>query len=470
MPPCSHMVHEWKDLRVEWANSIAASEGQLPPDEQYVLVKPTCTTWAMSAKYLAAARDGNLALVIWLVTKGFVCMESKDENGFTAAFMAAVGGHLPTLKWILAETTLLVCDGDNTGRKVIHAAAWASKRPWKGSVDTVEWLVTEGGASITDCDCFGATAMLVAAEAGNVEVLQWLVNKGGASVDEKNKNGMSTLMVAAKGGEWMAMAWLLDNGCPGVEVVCAQQGKSAFLYAAMAGRVNAMEWLLARAGADIGATDSRGRSAMLLAAQNGRLEALKWLVTAGGARIRDTDAKGQNALHLAAEAGQLRVIPWLVDEGQLDVDEKSTNGSAAVMYAAEHSWYGVVEWLLLYGGASFKGNDGGEAGMELWTWLQLDLAEFKMAEKVTAVLRVLSVLGEVPVACRSRMTRAQLEIVKRGREIAERLPEWEASLREALQAHCPVPSVIVTLIADYAEPVGGDLWVEKSAEFFKQLA
>ena len=49
-------------------------------------------------------------------------------------------------------------------------------------MQVVKWLLTEGGASITETDAIGDSALLRASHGGHLPVVQWLLAKGGASI------------------------------------------------------------------------------------------------------------------------------------------------------------------------------------------------------------------------------------------------------------------------------------------------
>jgi len=45
----------------------------------------------------------------------------------------------------------------------------------EGLLDEVQWWLSDGGASITEADSDGRTALLLAAYAGQLDVMQWLM-------------------------------------------------------------------------------------------------------------------------------------------------------------------------------------------------------------------------------------------------------------------------------------------------------
>ena len=55
----------------------------------------------------------------------------------------------------------------------------------------VQWLLIVGGASITERDDLGFSALLIAALDGRLRVLQWLLAEGGADIDAHTNEGIT---------------------------------------------------------------------------------------------------------------------------------------------------------------------------------------------------------------------------------------------------------------------------------------
>jgi ankyrin repeat protein len=81
----------------------------------------------------------------------------------------------------------------------------------KGDLAKVQRLLREG-ASITEVDRLGRTALLCAAYTGHLAVVRWLIKEGGASITEAASGGMSALIMAGMEGHCTLAQWLLEKG------------------------------------------------------------------------------------------------------------------------------------------------------------------------------------------------------------------------------------------------------------------
>jgi ankyrin repeat protein len=79
----------------------------------------------------------------------------------------------------------------------------------EGDLEKVKRLVAEG-ADVADVDCFG-TPLLEAAYYGHIPIMQWLLDEGGSSLTEKDMNSTHALSMAAVSGKFPAMQYLLEE-------------------------------------------------------------------------------------------------------------------------------------------------------------------------------------------------------------------------------------------------------------------
>jgi hypothetical protein len=74
----------------------------------------------------------------------------------------------------------------------------------------VQWLLAAGGATITERDDKGNSALLMAAYNGHVATAQWLLEKGGANIHETNAAGQTVWKcLQLNGADANALALLL---------------------------------------------------------------------------------------------------------------------------------------------------------------------------------------------------------------------------------------------------------------------
>jgi hypothetical protein len=130
------------------------------------------------AALLAAAGQGNLEFVRWMLAKGGAKVTEANNDGATALLMAAYQGHLEIVQWLLAEGGAKVTEASNEGETALLVAAY------RGHLEIVQWLLADGGAKVTEADNDGDTALLAAADRGHLEIVQWLLADGGAKLPE----------------------------------------------------------------------------------------------------------------------------------------------------------------------------------------------------------------------------------------------------------------------------------------------
>lgn len=92
-------------------------------------------------------------------------------------------------------------DKTSSGQKAVHCAAL------EGQIEVVEFLVSRGGAEVSQKDLLGNTPLICAASKGRIDTAKWLLAHG-AVVEHKAPSGRSALHSAAAGGH-VAMCELL---------------------------------------------------------------------------------------------------------------------------------------------------------------------------------------------------------------------------------------------------------------------
>jgi hypothetical protein len=168
---------------------------------------PRLQATEMNNNLVDCAYDGDLERVEQLV-EGGANIDETNEDGMTALMMASFGGYFEIVVY-LVEHGANVAHTDSGGMTALH---WACE---KGSLPTVE-LLLEHGATSTDRDSEGMTPLLHAADYGCLEVLQHLLSsEGGASITETNNEGNTALLLAAGAGVTChpsIVQWLLEHG------------------------------------------------------------------------------------------------------------------------------------------------------------------------------------------------------------------------------------------------------------------
>ncbi|KAL6063677.1 Ankyrin repeat domain containing protein [Balamuthia mandrillaris] len=156
-------------------------------------------------------------------------MEEKRCRRFTVStwIAAAAGGHLHVLRWLLQGW--VENDGSNNFLRIVRQDRKACKEAARGGhLETLQWLRGED----VGCRSWNEAKMCrLAARSGNLKLLQWLREEEGCSWDEL------TCAAAAEGGHLHVLRWLREDGrlCPWDERTCAA--------AAQGGHLDVLRWL-----------------------------------------------------------------------------------------------------------------------------------------------------------------------------------------------------------------------------------
>jgi ankyrin repeat protein len=246
-----------------------------------------------------AARDGDLIQVQRLVTENPARLEEKFMWGRTAFQVAARNGRLAVVKW-LHQNGASLAERDDAGvteHTPLHLAAMG------GHLSTVEFLVVECGLSIAEKTCKQAkrrTALLVTAMGGPPSLSSCHAS------DDMTPEELVAAATSAEAGRVAVIKWLLSNGSDIGERDSEQ--KTALHLAAMSGFTPAVEFLIREGGASIADGDFRGTTALLLAVANGRVSTIHWLMAQGGAIVANTATKGGEDYTLTVWDVALRVL------------------------------------------------------------------------------------------------------------------------------------------------------------------
>lgn len=161
-----------------------------------------------------------------------------------------------------------------------------------GHLEMLQWLLQQG------CPC-SQDALHTASGAGRLEVLQWLASHPGWRPQDilRQSGAMQSTIRAAQ--NVCVLEWLLSEGCPASYRVWEQ--------AAAFGRLGVLQWAHANQHLARGC----GSSLLESAALGGNVQVMEWI-----ALVSDCPVDGEEEVcRLAAERGQLRALQWLVDRG-----------------------------------------------------------------------------------------------------------------------------------------------------------
>lgn len=261
--------------------------------------------WVSQQTILAAAVDGRLQVVRWLVeTFGddpdvdlFDNPHHERPLGINIMDEVAMNGRLDVLEYLQTCAACPPC----TTAAMDRAAAY-------GHLDVVTWLHIHRSEGCT------TDAMDLAASCGLLRMVQWLHHNRDEGCTTKAMDS------AAQNGHLDVVQWLHSHRAEG----CTTK---AMNRAALFGHLDVVQWL------HTNRSEGCTRNAMNGAAWEGHLEVVKWL------HANRTEGCTTNAIDGAARYGNLDVIKWLHDNRP----EGCTTD--AIDLAAEEDEFEVVQWL-----------------------------------------------------------------------------------------------------------------------------
>lgn len=236
----------------------------------------------------AAAADGNLCLLKWLVAHGY-------EWGANVAFVAAKGNHQPVLQWLDERQCGFLdyrCQGAASGGHlalvtdcVARGAVFARRAHMLavegGHLDVLEYASDVAHVPIT------RDMHIVAARTGNLEVVAWM--------RRRNPCGRRWLLAAAAGAGNLA---ILKTLAPTTLTLRSRHALStACESAAEGGHIDVVQWF-----AQVHLVEMT-RDVSEAAARGGHMHVLRWLASVGALHV-------EGVQYGAARYGHPEILEW----------------------------------------------------------------------------------------------------------------------------------------------------------------
>ncbi len=264
--------------------------------------------------------------------------EVTDEDGMTAAQIAALSGAYPCLRVLFGDSPTLPFLGKtrNDKKTFLHLTTLSGKK------ESVEWVLMYD-PPLTSLDDRGMTAAHYAAASGRWDILALFLDKGfpidfqetptketclvlallghhfevadklikrGANKLSPNHKGLTVAHLAAKAEDILLLIHLVLNLRISVEISSRDSRKVTPLHvAALEEKIHAAQTLL-DLRADVNATDREGKTPLHIATRVGNEDLVKLLVGRGGdPGMVSTDG---NCIHIAADRTRPELIEYFL--------------------------------------------------------------------------------------------------------------------------------------------------------------
>jgi hypothetical protein len=194
---------------------------------------------------------------------------------------------------------------------------------------------------------------------------------------------------------------------------------SDLLYAAAAGDLATIKRLHAE-GADMSERGMNGVTAIIMAAVDGNVKTVKCLQAAGASITERTDG-GFSPMHYAALNGRLSLVQYFLQEAKVSIREANNVGAT------------------------------------VWTLLKIP---YGFPRKLASLLKIMVMLDDAPPAFVAQLSPAHAELTTRGRFFRVQLLTFLEQQRASVFEHCPLPAVLLPIVAEYAVTTPEDMWTD----------
>jgi len=250
---------------------------------------------------ISASFEGLISIVKKLVNNG-AKVDAKRKDGFHAAEAAAQEGHLDILKFLIKEKPQVMdLKGTYGNTPLIEAAN-------NGHLNIVKHLLSHQQVDIDSQNNYGSSPIILASYHNHTEVVEFLVQKG-ANIKLKAKDGAHAAYLAAQKSNLKILKFLVQNA-PDVVDMKGYNGRTPLGIAAGKGHLNVVKYLISKPNVDIDSQDNFGRTPLMFATYSNQEKVVQMLVQKGADKSIKAN-NGYSALDLAKSKKFVNIIEIL---------------------------------------------------------------------------------------------------------------------------------------------------------------
>ena len=292
----------------------------------------------------AAARAGNIELIIQLVGSGFD-VNAAQGDGATALHWASHRNDLELVNLLIGYGAEVDVSND-LGATPLWLATL------NGSARVTDALLIAGANPNVSLK-MGETPLMSAARSGNLDVVSLLINAGSDVDAAEKEKGQTALMwsvaqghaeiadllikngadVGARSKIWYQLENTAGNTNPSGNFKMAHGGSSAIMFAARIGNIDVARVLL-DSGSNVNDKAASGVTVLTQAAHSGHQDLAIFLLERGA----DPNAidSGYTALHAAVLRSEVDLVEALLEHGAI-IDTPVEHGSPGRRFSADYS-------------------------------------------------------------------------------------------------------------------------------------
>ena len=269
---------------------------------------PGMITNAISIKPTTVSSSRPGTPVLFVNEKPPTLDECTDTDSMNPLHLAALGGHLAIVKFLVSECRVNMNKTTRNGNTALHIASEV------GHSFVIEFLGDNGA----DMDCInhlGWTPLHLACLWNHFFVVEYFAKRYSTCHDHPIYSS-STSYQPVLSLPLFCCIFVVFMTSQKVDVnrVLSDSGRTPLILAAYSSHLTVCQCLVEN-GAHVGATDNQGRSALWWAAYMGHVEIIDYLLETAGVDHTQTNADGNGPLHAACMREKVEAIMSLINHG-----------------------------------------------------------------------------------------------------------------------------------------------------------